>query len=306
MTSVPIAQDQKKYSDLMNVKTLISTFCVALLCLGSVQPSAAGESSSAGYSLQDLLVTPTRIVLEGASRSAEVALVNRSNSPRTYAISFVNYRMSEDGEFKEIGSSTPPRPDERFAAAYVRFTPRRVVLEPGQAQMVRLQLLMPSDLPDGEYRSHLSLRLVPDAGDAAKPDSLGRGVRIRLVPIYGVTIPVIVRHGALTASTRLTGLHLKNNSTASAPILSFAFERDGSRSTYGDIEALWKPQRGKPVSVGVMKGVAVYTPNARRNISLQLTPPKGLDLRGGQLIVRYIDPDNGEKSILAESQLAIE
>ncbi|NTU68596.1 MAG: molecular chaperone [Chlorobiaceae bacterium] len=287
-------------------KNLHSALILALAIFSMVKPVAAKEPAPTGFSVQDLLVTPTRIVFEGPTRSAELALINRSNKARSYSISFVQCRMNEDGQIAEIDSHDQPGHDERSAAPYLRFTPRRVELEPGQTQMVRLQLRKPSELPEGEYRSHLNLRLIPSAEDAATPDSESRGISVRLVPIYGVTIPVIVRHGALTASTRLTGLHLKNNSTASAPILSFAFERDGSRSAYGDIEALWKPQGGKPVSIGGMKGIAVYTPNPKRNIILQLTPPKGLDLRGGQLIVRYIDPDKGEKNILAESQLSIQ
>lgn len=278
---------------------------MATFCSSTTLTLAADEPASVGYSLQDLLVTPTRVLFEGNMPTTELALVNRSDKAHTYAISFVQCRMSENGEIKEIDKATPPDPNDRFADTFVRFTPRRVILEPRQVQMVRMMLRKPSDLADGEYRSHLSFRLIPTAENAVKPDSVTRGIQIKLVPIYGVTIPVIVRHGSLTATTRLSGLRLDPKGNEGKPALAFSIEREGTRSTYGDIEALWKAPGSKALSVALIKGVAVYTPNAKRTMLLALTSPKGVDLRGGELTVRYTGQENGAEQLLAEGKIAV-
>jgi P pilus assembly chaperone PapD len=284
----------------MNIKHLFSALFMAATMLGSTRPvMAADEPASGGYSLQDLLVTPTRIVFEGNMQTTELALVNRSDKAHTYAISFVQCRMSENGEIKEIDKGTSPDPDDRFADTLIRFTPRRVILEPRQVQVVRMMLRKPADLADGEYRSHLSFRLIPSAEDAVKPDSVSRGIQIKLVPIYGVTIPVIVRQGSLTATTRLSGLRLDSRN------LHVTIEREGTRSTYGDIEALWKAPGSKALSVALIKGVAVYTPNAKRTMVIALSSPKGVEIRGGELTVRYTAQANGAERLLAESKIAL-
>lgn len=283
----------------MNIKRLFSILFMAATIFGSATSAmAADEPPSGGYSLQDLLVTPTRIIFEGEMRTTELALVNRSNIAHTYALSFVQCQMSETGEIKEIDKNTPPNPNDKFADSFIRFTPRRVVLEPRQVQMVRMMLRKPADLADGEYRSHLSFRLIPSAENAVKPDSINRGIQIKLVPIYGVTIPVIVRHGSLTATARLSSLRIDSKT------LHLTIEREGSRSTYGDLVVQWKGT-GKAVTVGQMNGIAVYTPNPKRSLLLPLSPPTGIELRGGELSVRYISKENGEERLIAESRIAI-
>ncbi len=250
-------------------------------------------------------MTPTRIVFEGPMRTAEVFLLNRSDRVRSYAMEFVQCRMDEKGELKELDKAAKPEADERFGDSYLRFTPRRVILEPHQSQVVRLQLRKPLDLAEGEYRSHLKFRLIPTAEDAAKPDSVKKGVRIKLIPLYGVTIPVIVRHGKLQATSSITGLHLDAKGGQGKANLAITIERKGSCSTIGNLEALWKTAGKRDVSVGMIKGLAVYTPNARRTIVMPLAVPKGSDLRGGQLIVRYIEHGEESERLLAEGRLAV-
>lgn len=256
---------------------------------------AADEPAS---SIQDLLVTPTRVVFEGNMQTTELALVNRSNTAHTYALSFVQYRMNAAGEIKEIDATDTPDPQDRFADSLIRFSPRRVILEPRQVQMVRMMLRKPADLAEGEYRSHLSFRLIPTAESAVKPDSVSRGIQIKLIPIYGVTIPVIVRYGSLTATTRLSALRFD------AKGLHFTIEREGSRSTYGDLVVQFKGT-GKAVTVGAMNGVAVYTPNPKRTVSMTLSPPKGVEIRTGELIVRYIAKENETEQLIAEGRIAV-
>ena len=284
----------------MKIKRLFSILLMAATLFSSARSAmAAEEPASAASSIQDLLVTPTRVVFEGNMPTTELALVNRSNSAHTYAISFVQCRMSETGEIKEINATDPADPQEHFADTLVRFTPRRVILEPRQVQMVRMMLRKPADLAEGEYRSHLSFRLIPSTENAVKPDSVSTGIQIKLIPIYGVTIPVIVRQGSLKATARLNGLRFD------AKGLHLTIEREGNRSTYGDLAVQWKGKGGKAVAVGAINGIAVYTPNPKRTVSLTLAPPKGVELRGGELIVRYTSKENDIDQLIAEGRVVV-
>ena len=50
----------------------------------------------------DLLITPRRVVFEGNKRVEELNLSNTGTDTSTYNVSFVQYRMTEDGTFQEI------------------------------------------------------------------------------------------------------------------------------------------------------------------------------------------------------------
>ena len=108
----------------------------------------------------DLLISPVRVVLEGRQRSAELTLVNRGEETMTYRVEFENRRMLEDGRFE---SALEAREGELFADSMIRYAPRRITLEPGSPQTIRVLLRKPSDLAEGEYRSHLLFRAVPEA-----------------------------------------------------------------------------------------------------------------------------------------------
>ena len=100
-----------------------------------------------------LLVTPSRVVFEDRTRTAQVTLVNKGSETATYRISFIRQNMTEDGKF------VPAEKDESglYSDTMVRYSPRQITLSPGQSQVVRLMLRKPKNLPDGEYRSHMLL-----------------------------------------------------------------------------------------------------------------------------------------------------
>src|SRR6476469_9261030 len=144
----------------------------------------------------DLLVAPTRLVLDGR-KGAEIILNNIGEEPATYRISVDFRRMSEDGTLEEV---TQPTAADQSTADMIIYAPRRVTLAPHEPQAIRIAARPPQGLPDGEYRVHMLFRAIPPAtpvvqSDAEKP----KGVHLQLIPIYGVTIPVIVRLGNLEA-----------------------------------------------------------------------------------------------------------
>ena len=253
-----------------------------------------------------LSASPTRVVFDGRTRSAQVALINQGTAPQTYRISFIQMRMREDGRIEEI---TDPEPAGSFADRLLRYSPRQVTLEPGVAQTVRLLLRKPADLPAGEYRSHLLLRAVPaaEAGTSIEPIQLGEGeIGIQLIPIYGVAIPVIVRHGEVSAGVALTDIALQAAEADHPPMVSFRLERGGERSVYGDVTVTFVPAGGgAEVVVEQVKGLAVYLPNASRQVRLALHPPAGVELRDGRLEVAFAERPETADAVQAEAVVPV-
>ncbi len=252
---------------------LIPILLVALVATGA---RAGGADLSAPDGAGGLLVAPTRLVFEGARRSAELTLINTGTRTATFRISFTRMRMGEHGEMREIQAGDSL---DRFADTLVRYSPRRVVLPPGIPQTVRLQLRLPAGLEAGEYRSHLLFREVPDAVAAVgSQDSASDRLHLRMTPVFGVAVPVIVRHGETWAGVTLSDFQMRPaGPPGSPPVLQIALNRSGNQSVYGDLSVLLL-RGGIPAdTVAEARGLAVYCPNSRRAVALPLhLPPQPL------------------------------
>jgi hypothetical protein len=257
------------------------------------------EASAQG----NLLITPRRVVFEGSKKSMDLNLANIGKDTATYAISIVQIRMKEDGGFENI---TQPDPDQRFADRYIRFFPRSVTLGPNESQVVKVQLTKTGELTPGEYRSHFYFRAVP------KPKPQGEKgividtatISIQLTPVFGITIPVIIRNGASTTNVTLSDLAFKTVSDT-IPNLSLVFNRSGNMSCFGDIAVDYVSAQGKITRVGIANGIAVYTPNPIRRFQFNLNRVPGVDFKTGTLRVTYSAPSDVKPMRYAEAELAL-
>jgi hypothetical protein len=246
----------------------------------------------------DLLVAPTRVVLDG-QRGTEVILNNIDSEPATYRVSLELRRMLPDGTLHEI---VPEQANaaENSALSMISYAPRRVVLAPNQPQAIRIGIRAPADLPDGEYRAHMLFRAIPDARpvtpDAATPP---QGLSIALAPIYGVTIPIIVRKGSLKATASIGDVRLVQ--AKEGPMLELALSRSGDRSTYGRIRVL-KPGQSQPAFEA--RGIAVYPEIGRRTVTLPLDPAAVAALTG-PATVQYLEEPEAGGAVIAEVKTVI-
>lgn len=280
-----------------HLSTLLRRACLAIFAAVLLVPSAARA---------DLMLYPTRVVMTGNQRSAQVEIINRGTGPETYRINIVNRRMSETGEIVEAPEL---QPGEQFADAMLVYTPRQVTLQPGESQTIRVSVRKPTGLTDGEYRSHLQFDRVADATGASDLENTARPqagqVAIQMAALVGASIPVIVRHGPTNATVTLSGAELIPAKDEAKPLLAFTFNRMGNQSVYGDILATYTPSSGKAVEIGKVDGVAVYVPNATRTVRIPLTMPEGMALKGGTIKLTFSErPDAGGKR-LAEASVTV-
>lgn len=221
----------------------------------------------------DLLVAPTRIILDGR-RGSQVILSNIGSEEATYRISLVLRRMTSEGMLEEVADAEI-QAEETAALEMIRYAPRRITLPPGQPQSVRISAIPGKDLPDGEYRAHMSFNAIPKPRAVTEASAETTGVKINLIPIYGVTIPVIVRHGKVSVQAAMTQPALAQSEAG--PELRFTISRQGNMSTYGEIVAI-KPGLKAPISLA--KGLAVYDELDQRQVALRVTPEQAAALKG--------------------------
>lgn len=249
---------------------------------------AASPASAQG----DLLVAPTRVILDG-SRGTEVILSNIGSEEATYRIELELRRMTDNGRLEPV-ETTDANPAEEAALGMIRYAPRRITLPPGQPQAVRLAARPGADLPDGEYRAHMSFKAIPRPREVTAEEQPTEGVSIKLIPIYGVTIPIIVRHGRLDAQVALTQPSVVAGEEG--PEFAMTINRSGDSSTYGVLEVT-KPGEAEPLLL--LRGLAVYPEVTAREVRVRLTPEQAARFNG-QIRVEYREmPEAGGGLIAA-------
>jgi len=255
------------------------------------------------YAQGNLLITPRRVVFDGSTRSIDLNLANIGQDSATYAISIIQIRMTEGGQFETI---TEPDPEQRFADRFIRYFPRSVTLAPGESQVIKVQVTRRSQLEEGEYRSHFYFRAVPDTRPLGEeePTRVTDAISVQLTPIFGITIPVIIRVGESTSSVTLSDLDL-NMVNGTDPQLEITFNRSGNMSVYGNLTVDHISPSGTVTQVGIANGIAVYTPNTKRKFILNLVKSGDIDYTKGKLKISYTAPSDIRLETYAEAELIL-
>ena len=126
-----------------------------------------------------------------------------------------------------------------------------------------------------------------------------KGVHFQLTPVYGVTIPVIVRLGNLQATAGISDVHLaeKNGNR----VVSLELSRAGQRSTFGEVRVL---KAGVKEPVAIQRAVAIYTEVGKREVNI----PLNADFKGsidGPVTVQYVETYDDGAHVLAETSATL-
>jgi len=268
----------------------------ALAAAVAVAPLIA-IASPARAGIGDLLVAPTRIVLDGR-RGAEVILNNIGDEPATYRVSVQFRRMTEDGGLDDVEE---PNATDKIAEDMIVYAPRRVTLAPHQPQAIRIAARPPEGLPDGEYRVHMLFRAIPAPTPivAAAAQEPVKGIHFQLTPIYGVTIPIIVRLGNLEATAGIANVHLEKKD--GKPAVALDLNRSGTRSTYGEVRVL---KAGVKDPIAIQKNVAIYTEITHRRVAVALSDAYKGEV-AGPVTVQYVETFDDGSHVIAETQAVL-
>ncbi|WP_118858119.1 molecular chaperone [Sphingomonas mesophila] len=251
------------------------------LAAGLIASLAVAPTATAGVG--DLLVAPTRVILNGG-RGTEIILKNVGDATATYRVSAEFRRMTPDGRLAAVAE---PNGDEKAAEEMVIFAPRKVTLPPGEPQSIRISARAPAGLADGEYRIHLLFRAIPDPKPVGQP-AQSSTVAFQLIPIYGVTIPVIVRLGKVEAKAAIADVRHVTGKDGEG--VSLTLSRSGNRSLFGEVRVL---KAGVKDPVAIAKGVAIYREIDRRSVAVPRAPGYSGALSGPVTVQFYETTDSG-------------
>jgi hypothetical protein len=222
-------------------------------------------------------VAPHALFLGDRNRVGEVVLINQGTRPEEIELEFrFGYPASDSTGNVRVDLIDDPAPDQPSAAGWLRAFPRRLRLEPGQRQNVRVQASPPADLPDGEYWSRMIVTSRTARDRDAEQDSVAvqAGVAFVLRTITSVTY----RKGPVATRVRLDSLSAE--ATADSLIAFVGLTRSGTGAFLGSVALALVGNDGDVVRTWDPMPVAAYYRLLRRYaLPLTAVPPGHYQLR---------------------------
>lgn len=259
----------------------------------------------------DVNLYPKRVVLTDRDRTATIGLYNRADASGEYDITITDMMMLPDGRLVDLGNVADPAATARVktASAMLRWSPHHVTLPANEAQLVRIMVRVPPDLPPGEYRSHFSAISEPPQSDGLSIDQAAgnapasNGVGVRILPRFGISIPIIVRVGETTLTSGLQDIKL-TRTPSGEPVIRLVVTRAGTRSSFGNITVM---SDGAKKPIAEIKGVGVYPEIDQRSVQIPIDPKAdpALYASGARLTVTYTDDDFAPGQTLAKADIVV-
>ena len=161
---------------------LLALLLVAIAC----PPAVAGNS---------FLVAPGRIDLDISRPVTQSFIItNNGDGPIRIVIKPVYYEI----DARALAAGHPINPDvdvQDDLTGFMRLSPRALNLKPGQRRDVRVSIRPPANMPDGDYRAHLLVKMLTPIGNIESkldaegaPDGIQMQIKINLetaAAIYG-------------------------------------------------------------------------------------------------------------------------
>jgi P pilus assembly chaperone PapD len=193
---------------------------------------ALGLSAAGAALARAVSVSPMSLFMDHRTRTAAITLYNPNPLPEEIDISFAfGYPQSDSLGEVTVPLSEQGPPGEPSAVEWLRAFPRRLVLEPGRQQVVRILAQPPADLPDGEYWSRVLITATggrPPIEQQVQPD-----VRVAISMRTIIVASLNYRKGSLT-----TGVTVRSATavrTRDGAQLTLDLERTGSAAYLGRI-----------------------------------------------------------------------
>nr|WP_166177733.1 molecular chaperone [Altererythrobacter segetis] len=266
-------------------RTILKTSLAGLSGLALLAPSA-------GVAQGDLLIAPTRLVLDGR-RGGEVILSNMGSEEETYRVSLELRRMDVNGNLEPV-EEAQANASEKAALAMIRYAPRRVTLPPSQPQSIRISARPDADLPDGEYRVHMSFAALPKVRAVTDVPADKSGIAINLIPVYGIVMPIIIRKGELTVTAGIANPRIVHGPKGDE--FTVDMTRSGNESIYGDLLVY---RQGAKDPAFTARGIGVYPEIGARHATFELTPEQAAAMKGPARIEFREAVENGGALIAA-------
>jgi len=226
---------------------------------------------------QAVTVSPTALYLSARNPSALLTLINTSTRAEEIEITFgFGYPTSDSTGTLTVVISDSAAAGEPTAVDWLRAFPRRLVLQPGQRQVVRVTVVAPAGLADGEYWGRV---LVKSRGGEPPIEQTQGQVHMQLSLETTFATAVFFQKGTMRTGIAATPAARR---TADGVQFTVDLHREGNAVFLGRVRAeLYDAGNHKLAEAEDV--VAVYR-DLRRRFVLRSDAP----LPGGPLEVRYV------------------
>lgn len=244
------------------------------------------------FSYAELMISPTRVLFKENSRTSDIVLINSGDQPRSYRIDWEDYVALSQGGYRSL--TIEEKANYTGLSRLVRVSPKQVTLAPGQRQSVRLLIRNGSNLPTGEYRSHLVLTALPNKN----PGKSGINIDV----LFSYSMPVIFRSGTVIVSPEISEVSLVYKKDIKKTFVKVDLYHNDLFSSHGQLEATWTPKNGTSRIVSMINGFNFYPETKTASVQL---PWKDFKLEPGTLEVRYEGQAEFSGLLLGQKTLTI-
>lgn len=209
--------------------------------------------------LEAVLVAPHAVFMDHRTRTGELHLHNTGTRPEeiTVELTFGYPAADSTGRVQVLLTDTPDS-TEPSAAGWVRAFPKRLVLGPGERQVVRLLATPPAGLADGEYWSRIVVTSRAGQTEARTADSaISTGIDIELRTV----LSLLYRKGAVSTTIRPDSLRAAIE--GDSLVVTARMERGGNGAFIGNALVTLADSAGAPLGEWV-RAIAVYRSDTRR------------------------------------------
>ncbi len=222
---------------------------------------------------QAAFISPTKIFIHDGQSTATLSISNMGDEALVYTFEWERRMLSKDGKTVTILNEGETAEGYDPADPYLVYSPRRVVVQPGETQRLRIFVRRPKDMAPGEYRSHLKISsdsLHPKEKPVASASEFGGVISVRTA----VSIPVMLRTGKTEIKMDVLGSNIIKNGADNAVKVDIV--NHSTRSIYGKSVFKCKLAGSGEVTATKSNGFRLYKES--ETLSDLFTIPSELDI----------------------------
>ncbi|CAN5828411.1 hypothetical protein BH23GEM8_BH23GEM8_05500 [soil metagenome] len=204
-------------------------------------------------------VSPTALYIDSRTRTGVMTLHNPGSLPEEITIGFAfGYPISDANGLVSVQLLDEAPAGEPSAAEWMRVFPRRLILQPGQRQVIRVMVQPPADLPDGEYWARI---IISSRGGQPPIEQTDGNVSLQLNVETVLVMAANYRQGAVSAGVEITGASAQR--TEDGVSLELDMQRTGNAAALGRVLVELLDAQGSVVAT-THEDIAVYRTMRRR------------------------------------------
>ena len=249
-----------------------------------------------------LFIYPTLVIFEGGERSGTVTVTNRGDETGTFEMSWTDMTMNADGGLVKHEGEAPPW----SLQSYVRYSPRRVTLEPLESQVIRIAVRRGLDIPEGEYYSHFRVLTLNSEDPSAilsdaeeqEDEEQETAATVVIAARSAVAIPIVWRNSQATSSASIDSVRIDQDTNQ----LSVDVQRHGPLSVRGYLHLVETAADGTRNFLAEPVPLVIYPSLDARTMAIELN--EGVfagNLQRGTEVYYSADLEMTDKSIVIDS-----